>query len=360
MFFMGSAFAPVLFILVRYLACQNRILRKRVGHINFTEDERKELSMFYQFLPNDILEEYSTVVKRDTLSRRFSKIWKSQFDYSDRREQKPKGRKRKDQLLRKFVIKLAIENPSWGYQTIADIATRTHKTICKSSVATILEAAGIPPSKDRKRNWQTLHELKSSSIWCCDFMKQNVATEKGVMTYFIMVFLHIGSREVRLSTPTLNPTHEWVLQQAKNQVHIADWMEDAEFFIRDNDVLYPDERYHKNLPKEKTFDGVIESGTGIKVLHTAYQAPKMNAYCERVVRTLRKEAGLSKKYPLCGYDNFTYRLKQAQIYYNTERHHQGNDGNAIPKPSKEAQNSTGKIKKRSRLENMNFYYRQAA
>ncbi len=360
MFFIGSAFAPVLFVLVRFLAAQNRMYKERLPKIKLNDVERKELALFYNLLPNDMLEEYSTVVKRDTLQRWFSKFWKVKSDFSDRREQKTKGRKRKTQLVRDLVIRLAIENPTWGYKTISNTASRIYGAICATTVAETLKAAGIPPSKERKRSWQLLHDLKNSSIWSCDFMKQEVATDFGVYTYYVMVFIHIGSRKIALSTPTLSPTHEWVLQQAKNQVHISDWMEDAEFFIRDNDVLYPDERYHPHLTKEQTFDGIIESGTGIKVLHTAYQAPKMNAYCERVIRTIREGAGLSKKEPTWGYDNFLLRLREFQKYYNHERHHQGRNDNAIPCPDKNADTKVGKIEKRTRLGNLNYYFRQAA
>lgn len=197
-------------------------------------------------------------------------------------------------------------------------------------------------------------------MWSCDFMKQEVATELGVLTYYIMVFIHIGSREISLSTPTLSPTQEWVLQQAKNQVHISDWMEGARFLIRDNDVLYPDKRYHKHLTKEQTFDGLIESGTGIEVLHTAYQAPKMNAYCERVIRTIREEAGLSKKWPVWGYDDLILRSREFQKYYNKERHHQGRADNGIPYPNENAFSKSGAIIKKTRLDNLNFYFRQTA
>jgi len=175
-----------------------------------------------------------------------------------------------------------------------------------------------------------------------------------------MVFIHIGSREISLSTPTLSPTQEWVLQQAKNQVHISDWMEGARFLIRDNDVLYPDKRYHKHLTKEQTFDGLIESGTGIEVLHTAYQAPKMNAYCERVIRTIREEAGLNKKWPVWGYDDLILRSREFQKYYNKERHHQGRADNGIPCPNENAFSKSGAIIKKTRLDNLNFYFRQTA
>ena len=85
-------------------------------------------------------------------------------------------------------------------------------------------------------------------------------------------------------------------------------MQNARFLVRDNDILFPDKRYYPDLPKGKTFDGIAESGTDIEVLHTAYEAPKMNAFCERVIRTIREGAGLSKKWPTEGEEDLRNRL----------------------------------------------------
>ncbi len=123
---------------------------------------------------------------------------------------------------------------------------------------------------------------------------------------YVLVFIEHGTRRMHLGGVTANPTGEWTVQQA---LTLGERFEDIKFLIRDRGSNFT-----------RSFDAVFQA-TGARILRTAVQAPRMNATCERIVGTLRRE--LLDRVLILGERHLRAVLAEYQVHYNTARPHQG-------------------------------------
>jgi len=127
---------------------------------------------------------------------------------------------------------------------------------------------------------------------------------------YVLVFIEHGTRRMHLGGITANPAGEWTVQQARNlALTLGERFEDITFLIRDRGSNFT-----------ASFDAVFQA-TGARILRTAIQAPRMNATCERLVGTLRREI-LDRRLILGG-RHLHAVLTEYQAHYNTARPHQG-------------------------------------
>jgi transposase InsO family protein len=124
------------------------------------------------------------------------------------------------------------------------------------------------------------------------------------------VFIEHGTRRMHLGGVTANPTGEWTVQQARNlAVTLGERFEDFRFLVRDRGSNFT-----------RSFDAVFQA-TGARILRTAVQAPRMNATCERLIGTLRRE--LLDRMLILGGAHLRAVLIEYQVHYNSARPHQG-------------------------------------
>ena len=116
-----------------------------------------------------------------------------------------------------------MENPSWGYNRIVGALSNLGYKVCKQSVGNILTRNGIPPApnRDRDTNWSTFIKSHQDVIAACDFFTTEVITPAGLITYYVLFFIHIGTRKVQIAGVTPHPDEEWMKQIARN-VTMAD------------------------------------------------------------------------------------------------------------------------------------------
>jgi putative transposase len=126
----------------------------------------------------------------------------------------------------------------------------------------------------------------------------------------MLVFIEHGSRRMYLGGVTAHPTGDWTVQQARNlALALGDRFEDNRFLIRDRGPDFT-----------ASFDAVFQAA-GTRIVRTAVQAPRMNAICERLVGTLRRE--LLDRVLILGEGHLRTVLTEYQVHYNTARPHQG-------------------------------------
>jgi putative transposase len=178
--------------------------------------------------------------------------------------------------IRELVLRLARENPRWGYQRIAGEISRLGLTVSATTVRKILREAGIGPAGERGGlSWRAFLRAQAQSILAVDFFTVETIS---LQRLYVLFFIELGNRRVHLAGCTANPTGAWVTQQARQFAWtVQERPSPFRFLIRDRDSKF-----------SRDFDTVFRSER-IEIVKTPVRAPKANAIAERFVRTVRSE-----------------------------------------------------------------------
>jgi len=253
------------------------------------------------------------------------------------------GRPRTDQALEDLILRLAKENPRWGYGKIQGELLKLGCEASQTTIRDILKRHNLQPAPVRNDSigWRALFTHYKDQLLACDFFTVETVWLK---TLYVLFFIEIGTRRVHLAGVTANPTQAWVTQQARQILwNLDDAQPPLRLLIRDNDGKYSD-----------AFDTVCIS-EGFHVLPTPFQAPNANAFAERWVRTAREEC---LDHLLILNDAHLQRVLRefTNRYYYVARPHQGID-QGCPIPNGRPQH-TGPIQRRSILGGIiHDYYR---
>ncbi len=176
----------------------------------------------------------------------------------------------------RLVVRLAKENPLWGHRRIHGELMKLGVTIAPSTVWKILHAAGIDPAPRRSGpSWRQFLHAQAAGIVAVDFLHVDTVLLRRL---YVLVFIEHGTRRMHVGGVTASPTGAWTVQQARNlALSFAERFEDVKFLIRDRGSNFT-----------ASFNAVFQAA-GTRILRTAVQAPRMNAICERLVGTLRRE-----------------------------------------------------------------------
>ncbi len=184
------------------------------------------------------------------------------------------GRPPTGRATRELVLRLARENPRWGYQRIAGEMIKLGFRLSPSTVGRLLASAGLEPAPRRTElSWPAFLRQQATSMLACDFFTVETVALRRL---YVLFFIELRSRRVHFAGCTTNPTGAWVVQQARN-LSFTGLFERMRFLIHDRDSKFT-----------ASFDEVFRS-EGISVIHTPIRAPQANAYAERFVRTVRTE-----------------------------------------------------------------------
>ena len=210
--------------------------------------------------------------------------------------------------MARLVVRLAKENPLWGYRRIQGELTKLGLAVAPSTVYEILRAAGINPAPRRSGpTWRQFLQAQAAGIVAVDFLHVDTVLLRRL---YVLIFIEHGTRRMHLGGVTAHPTGDWTVQQARNLALTLDERFGAiKFLIRDRGSNFT-----------ASFDAVFEA-TGARILRSAVQAPRMNAICERLVGTLRRE--ILDRVLILGEAHLRAVLTDYQAHYNTARPHQG-------------------------------------
>ena len=175
-----------------------------------------------------------------------------------------------------LVIRLARENPTWGYRRICGELATMGIVLAPSSVWAILKRRGIDPVPRRSGpTWAEFLRAQAKGLIACDFFHVDTVLLRRL---YVLFFVDHDTRRVHLVGITANPVTGWVTQQARNLCFdLAERASPAKFLIRDHDTKFT-----------SSFDAVFAS-EGIRIIKTPIRAPRANAIAERVVGTIRRE-----------------------------------------------------------------------
>lgn len=225
------------------------------------------------------------------------------------REREPRAwRPRTLASIRRLVLRLAAENPSWGYRRIHGELALLAITVAPSTVWEILKTAGVDPAPHRTTTtWAAFLRSQADAILTTDFIE--TVTRTGQRQY-ILAAIHHASRRVHILGTTAHPRHAWVAQAIRNllmDLEDAGNLAQVRFVIRDRDAKYP------------TLIDEMLSAAGITTVLTGVRVPRMNAVTERWVKTLRTE--LLHRTLIWNETHLRHTLREYERHYNLHRTH---------------------------------------
>ncbi|MDJ0346425.1 integrase core domain-containing protein [Streptomyces sp. H10-C2] len=254
---------------------ENAVLRRQLaGPVRYGPADRFWLAALSSLVPRH---RWSSTfpITPGTLLAWHRRLIAKKWAYSDRRSST--GRPPTASAVKRLVLRLAKENPRWGHRRIQGGLAQLGHRIAPSTVWEILHAAGIDPTPRRSGpSWREFLTAQAEGIIAADFFHLDTVLGKRL---YAMAFLEHGTRKLRITGVTSRPTRAWTVQQARNVAgELGTRMETLRFVLRDRDAKY-----------DASFDAVFRS-EDVDVLLSAPRVPRMNAHCERVIGTVRREA----------------------------------------------------------------------
>ncbi|MEU4445717.1 integrase core domain-containing protein [Actinosynnema sp. NPDC050801] len=286
---------------------ENAVLRRQLtGPVRYEPTDRLWFAALSELLDRRRWREVFPITP-GTLLAWHRKLVARKWNYSARRRI---GRPPTRTAIKTLVLRLASENPRWGHRRIHGELARLGHHIAHSTVWRILHDAGIDPAPRRTGpTWRQFLTAQAQGIIAADFL--HLDTMLGTRLY-ALAFLEHGTRRLHITGVTAHPTQAWTTQQARNlTADLGHRTESLRFLLRDRDGKY-----------SQTFDTVFQADD-LHVIKSAPQAPRMNAHCERVIGTLRRE--LLDHILITGETHARQVLKTYEDHYNRHRPHQARD-----------------------------------
>jgi hypothetical protein len=200
-----------------YLAAENRILKAQIkGRLLLSEEEKATLAEIAHRLGRKALEEVAGAAQPDTILGWYRRLIANKFDGS--RFRKRVGRPQIAEEIERLVVRMANENPSWGYDRIVGALANLGHRLSDQTVGNILRRHGLSPAPKRKQtvSWKEFIRSHRDVLVGMDFFTAGVLTLKGLMTYYVLFFIHLETRRVTLVGFTPYPDQDWMEQQARN------------------------------------------------------------------------------------------------------------------------------------------------
>jgi transposase InsO family protein len=216
------------------------------------------------------------------------------------------GRPPLDRELEALIVRLARENPRWGYQRILGELRKLGLRASATSVRSVLKRHGIPPAPRRAGpSWRAFLRAQAASMIACDFFTVDTV---GLRRLYVLFFIELHSRRVRLAGCTSIPHGSWVTQQARNlTIDLVDRDRPLRFLVHDRDTKF-----------SAAFDEVFRTEK-VEIIRAPVKAPNANAHAERFIRTVRSDC--LDWLLIVGRRQLERVLREYVDHYNRERPH---------------------------------------
>jgi hypothetical protein len=330
-----------------YLAAENRILKAQLkGRLKLSDAERSMLAEIGHRLGRKVLAEVATIARPNTILAWYRKLVARKFDGSKAR--KGLGRPRITREIEQLIVRVAKENHDWGYDRIAGALANLGYRVCDQTVGNVLQRHGVPPAPGRKRatTWSAFIRIHLALLAGTDFFTAEVLTLRGLVTYYVLFFIHLASRRVTIAGITVHPDERWMQQTARNAtMEGCDALRDCRYLLHDRDSKFT-----------QSFRAIIASGQ-VEPLVLPTRSPNLNAYAERWVRSVKEEC--LSKVALFGERSLRRALSEYVEHYHAERNHQGK-GNILLFPRGTHICRDTPVRCRERLGGLLRYYHQDA
>ncbi len=265
--FRSRAFKELEIVVLRH---ELAVLRRQVARPRLDESDRVFLAAASRLLGRT--SRPSFFVQPDTLLGWHRQLVRRRWTYARPRP----GRPAVSAEIRELVLRLARENPRWGYQRIVGELAGVGQRVSATTVAKILRRADVSPAGARAQlSWREFLRAHADSIIACDFFTVETL---WLGRLYVLFFLELGTRRVHLAGCSANPDGRWTTQQARQLAwSLTERPTPIRFLIHDRDSKF-----------SRAFDDVFRS-EGVEIIRTPFRAPNANAFAERWVGTIRRD-----------------------------------------------------------------------
>jgi len=316
------------------------------GRLKLSGAERAKLGEIGHRLGRKALGEVATAALPDTILAWYRRLVARKFDGSWAR--RTPGRPRIDREVEELIVRIAKENRSWGYDRIVGALANLGHEVSDQTVGNVLRRHGLPPAPERKHTttWAEFIRAHLAVLAGTDFFAVEVLTLRGLVTYYVLFFIHLESRKVDIAGITVHPNEPWMQQMARNAtMDGCGTLQDCRYLLHDRDTKFT-----------CSFRAIIKSGQ-VKPLPLPARSPNLNAYAERWVRSVKEEC--LSKIILIGERSVRRALGEYVEHYHAERNHQGKSNALLFRRVTETCRD-GPVQCRERLGGLLRYYHQEA
>lgn len=249
--------------------------------------------------------------------------------------------------IRALIVRMAAENPSWGYSRIQRALSNIGHQVGRSTIRRVLKENGLEPADQRSRRspWATFLRAHWPVIAATNMFNVEVWTPRGLARFWVFFVIDVASRHVEIAGMTPAPSESWVLQMSRNLTDRVDGvLRNHRFLIHDRDPLFSAAFAHALL------------AAGIAPIRLPPRRPNLNAFAERFVRSIKEEC-LARIVPL-GEQHLRLAIEEYTEHYQLERNHRGIGNHLLEKTYLPG---AGRVRCPQRLGGMlRFYHRDAA
>ena len=290
--------------------------RRQPRRPHLTWADRALLAALLSVIPKARRQGLRLLVTPDTILRWHRDIVRRRWAARSKRGRT--GRPATRRNIKALVLRLARENPEWGYRRIHGELAGLGVKVAASTVWEILKTSGIDPAPLRRTGptWQQFLRSQAEAILACDFFTADLLD--GTQAYVLTVIEH-ATRRIRILGVTLHPTGGWTTQQARNLLmDLGDQAQRVKFMIRDRGSNFT-----------AAFDAVL-ADAGIRTVLCNVQTPRMNAIAERWIGGCRRE--LLDRTLIWNQSHLRQILREYENHHNQHRPHRSLHAAAPLKP----------------------------
>lgn len=225
--------------IIDYLIEENRIFKQQLNgrRLELSDNDRRRLAAKAKALGREVLDEIANLVTPDTLLAWYRKLIARKWTYV----RKGPGRPRVSQEITAMLLRMASENPAWGYDRLQGALANLGHNVSSTTVANILKRHGIEPApeRDRRTSWRTFLKAHWDVMAAADFFTIEVWTPNGLVTYYVLFVIHLATRKISIAGATPNPNGAFMMQIARNLTDEFDgFLKDSRYLIMDRDTKF--------------------------------------------------------------------------------------------------------------------------